>query len=153
MDDLIEANMGLVVSVVNLFSPKSDEERDEYIQAGRIGLWKALQKYDPDRGCKFSPYARNPIRWEIIKAINAYKKYNNHLEPNDLIVGYLETNNDSDFWEYIPDDMFTDEEKQVIYLRLSNYNFTEICKKIGRGRHYTKKLFMSAVEKLRETNE
>jgi DNA-directed RNA polymerase specialized sigma subunit len=53
MEDKIEANMGLVVSVVNSFNPKSDEERDEYIQAGRIGLWKALQKYDPNRGCKF----------------------------------------------------------------------------------------------------
>ena len=69
MEDKIEANMGLVVSVVNSFNPKSDEEREEYIQAGRIGLWKALQKYDPNRGCKFSPYARNPIRWEIIKII------------------------------------------------------------------------------------
>ena len=74
MEDKIEANMGLVVSVVNSFNPKSDEEREEYIQAGRIGLWKALQKYDPDRGCKFSPYARNPIRWEIIKTINSAKK-------------------------------------------------------------------------------
>ena len=31
MEDKIEANMGLVVSVVNSFNPKSDEERDEYI--------------------------------------------------------------------------------------------------------------------------
>ena len=32
MEDKIEANMGLVVSVVNSFNPKSDEEREEYIQ-------------------------------------------------------------------------------------------------------------------------
>ena len=48
MDDLIEKNMGLVVSVVNSFKPQNYTERDDYIQAGRIGLWKALRKYNPD---------------------------------------------------------------------------------------------------------
>ena len=152
MEDQIEQNMGLVVSVVNSFNPKSDEERDEYIQAGRIGLWKALQKYDPDRGCKFSPFARNPIRWEIIKTINNGKKYNNQADLNNVIIGFLEVCSDDDFWEYMPD-ILTSEEKKVIELRCMGHNFTEICKEIGRGRHYTKKLFMSAVEKLRDTNE
>ena len=101
MEDKIEANMGLVVSVVNSFNPKSDEEREEYIQAGRIGLWKALQKYDPDRGCKFSPYARNPIRWEIIKTINNAKKYNNQADLNNVIIGFLEVCGDEEFWETI----------------------------------------------------
>lgn len=153
MEDLIEQNMGLVVSVVNSFNPKSDEEREEYIQAGRIGLWKALQKYDPDRGCKFSPFARNPIRWEIIKTINNGKKYDNQSCINNIIIGFLEVCSDDDFWEYIPEDILTEEEKKVIELRCMGHNFTEICKEIGRGRHYTKKLFMSAIEKLRETNE
>ena len=101
MEDKIEANMGLVVSVVNSFNPKSDEEREEYIQAGRIGLWKALQKYDPDRGCKFSPYARNPIRWEIIKTINNAKKYNHQADLNNVIIGFLEVCGDEEFWETI----------------------------------------------------
>ena len=153
MDDLIKQNMGLVISIVNtVFSPKNDEQRDEYIQAGRIGLWKGLQKYDADRGCKLSPYARNPICWEIIKTINIYKKHNNQIDLSELVIGYLEANNKSYFWEYKPDTL-TDEESQVIDLKLENHNFTEICKKIGRGRHYTKKLFMSAIEKLREANE
>ena len=152
MEDLIEENMGLVVSVVNSFNPRSDEERDEYIQAGRIGLWKALKTYDPKRGCKFSPYARNPIRWEIIKTINNGKKYNNQCDMNEIIVGFLEICDMDEFWEYLPETL-TDDEKTVLELRCMNHNFTEICKVIGRGRHYTKKLFMSAIDKLRETNE
>jgi DNA-binding CsgD family transcriptional regulator len=64
----------------------------------------------------------------------------------------LEVCSDGDFWEYIPD-ILTNEERKVIELRCMGHNFTEICKEIGRGRHYTKKLFMSAVEKLRDTNE
>jgi RNA polymerase sigma factor (sigma-70 family) len=30
---------------------------EEALQAGRIGLWRALQKYDPSRGTAFSTYA------------------------------------------------------------------------------------------------
>ena len=44
MDDLIEKHMGLVVSVVNSFRPRNSTEREDYVQAGRIGLWKALNK-------------------------------------------------------------------------------------------------------------
>ena len=151
MEDLIEENMGLVVSVVNSFNPKDDHEREEYIQAGRIGLWKAIQKYDADRGCKFSPFARNPIRWEIIKVINNNKK-NSNSDIGDLIEGFLSTCNDSDFWEYIPD-ILTKEEQVVLELRCMGHNFTEICGRIQRGRHYTRKLFLNAIDKLRETNE
>ena len=67
MDDLIEKNMGLVVSVVNSFKPRNQTEREDYVQAGRIGLWKALKKYDRSKGAVLSTYAWNPIRWEIIK--------------------------------------------------------------------------------------
>jgi len=72
MDDLIEKNMGLVVSVVNSFNPKSNTEKEDYIQAGRIGLWKALEKHDPEKSA-LSTFAWNPIRWEIIKEIKAIK--------------------------------------------------------------------------------
>ena len=45
MQDLIEENMGLVIAIVNRFNPKNSLERERYIQAGRIGLWKALDKF------------------------------------------------------------------------------------------------------------
>ena len=71
MEDLIEKNMGLVLKVVNRFNPKTQADRDAYIQAGRIGLWKALLKFSKHGGSKFSPYAWNPIKWEIIKEIRS----------------------------------------------------------------------------------
>lgn len=152
MENLIEENMGLVISIVNSFNPKSDEEREEYIQAGRIGLWKAIQKYDPGKGCKFSPYARNPIRWEIIKTISNTKKYNNQTSLNNIVMEFLDICNDEDFWEYLPD-CLTKEERKILESRCSGHNFSEICKSINRGRHYTKQLFMSAIKKIREANE
>ena len=69
MDDLIEKNMGLVLTVVDKFKPTNQHDKEAYIQAGRIGLWKALTKFSETGGSKFSPYAWNPIRWEIIKEI------------------------------------------------------------------------------------
>ena len=54
MQDLIEENMGLVVSVVESFRPQSSQERDTFIQAGRIGLWKALKKYDASATSTFT---------------------------------------------------------------------------------------------------
>ena len=48
--------------------PNIDELRDDC----KVWLTTILAKYDPNRGCKFSPFARNPIRWEIIKTINRY---------------------------------------------------------------------------------
>jgi RNA polymerase sigma factor (sigma-70 family) len=152
MENLIEENMGLVISIVNSFSPKNDEEREEYIQAGTIGLWKALKKYDPDRGCKLSPYARNPIRWEIIKVINSSKKFNNQCSLNNMVVDFLEICHEDNFWEFMPDSL-TEEEKIILKLRCEGYNFSEICKKLERGRHYTKQLFMNAIDKLRESND
>jgi len=52
------------------------------------------------------------------------------------------------FWEYLPD--LTDEEKIVLDLRLMEYRFHEICTKMGKSNNYIKKLFYSAVEKIKE---
>ena len=73
MEDLIEQNMGLVLTIVNRFNPKSHHDKEAYIQAGRIGLWKALTKFSENKGSKFSPYAWNPITWEIIKEVKPFK--------------------------------------------------------------------------------
>jgi len=152
MKDLLEENMGLVISVVNRFNPKNTTERDDYIQAGRIGLWKAIDKFCVDRGTKFSPYAWNPIRWEIMKEIRSYMKHKHlplNLENDDDSGAYTA---DESFWELVPSDLTADE-KSVIQFRLEGYNFKEISEKIGRSRAVTKKLFNCAVKKIRDNNE
>jgi RNA polymerase sigma factor (sigma-70 family) len=42
---------------------------DERLQAGRIGLWHALGRFDPDRGVAFSTYAGVAIQREIWHAV------------------------------------------------------------------------------------
>lgn len=44
---------------------------------------------------------------------------------------------ESDIWEILPDDFFaTDEEKQIVFLRLQNYFDREIAEQIGHTREY-----------------
>jgi len=43
---------------------------EEAVQAGRIGLWKAILGFDPQRGCQFSTYAYPAIVhciWQAVK--------------------------------------------------------------------------------------
>jgi len=41
----------------------------EAVQAGRIGLWRALQRYDPERGHAFSTYAVPAIQRAVWRAV------------------------------------------------------------------------------------
>lgn len=41
----------------------------EALQAGRIGLWRAVQGYDPTRGCAFSTYAVPAITRQVWRAV------------------------------------------------------------------------------------
>jgi hypothetical protein len=43
----------------------------EALQAGRIGLWQALRRYDPARGCRLSTYAVPAIRRAVSEAEDA----------------------------------------------------------------------------------
>ena len=54
MEDLIEKNMGLILKIVNRFNPRTQTDRDAYIQAGRIGLWKALLTFSKHGGIQLS---------------------------------------------------------------------------------------------------
>lgn len=146
MEDLIEKNMGLVASIVNSFNPKDQTEREDYLQAGRIGLWKALKNFNPAKGNVLSTYAWNPIRWEIIKEIKIMKRKKDHIDLSSInMPAYIEKEK---FWEYLPE--LTDEEKMVLDLRLMEYRFHEICTKMGKSNTYIKKLFYSAIEKIKE---
>ena len=146
MEDLIEKNMGLVASIVNSFHPKDQTEREDYLQAGRIGLWKALKNFNPAKGKVLSTYAWNPIRWEIIKEIKLMKKKKDHVDISAANVpAYIEKEK---FWEYLPP--LTEEEREVLDLRLMEYRFHEICNKLGKSSNYIKKLFHSAIAKIKE---
>ena len=64
-EKLIREHAGLVKSVALRLSYAFNEELDDLIQIGYIGLIKAARRFEPERGLKFSTYAVPMIAGEI----------------------------------------------------------------------------------------
>jgi len=146
MDQLIEDNMPLVASIVKQFQPRNATERQDLLDAGRIGLWKALKKHNPSQGC-ISTYAWRPIRWAIIREI---KNSKHHVSIEDITPP--QTTPIENIWEYYPSDM-TDEEKNLVDLRCQGYKFREICQIVDETPSVVKGRFYKALRKIQEANE
>lgn len=66
---LVESNMRLVINIAKAYRSKAIPIED-LIQEGAIGLMHAVERFDPEKGFRFSTYATHWIRQSIGRALD-----------------------------------------------------------------------------------
>jgi len=158
-EQLILDNMGLVVSLARSFKPKDALELDDYIQSGRIGLWKAIQKHNPKRGA-LSTIAWYYIRWEIIRNMpKSHRSKGKELKLvnfTDFPYGLPKVIENKDYETILSElepSNLTVKEKGVLRLRVAGYTMQEIGERFGHSRGWANETFKSAINKVRDANQ
>ena len=172
---LIERNLRLVAHVVKKYQ-NSEEELDDLISIGTIGLIKAISTFDPHKAARLSTYAARCIDNELLMMFRARKKYSREVSLYEPIGTDKEGNeiNLLDIIESPPVDVVEDcfikenitclltslkntlspREYEVICLRYGLFGEKEltqreIAKKLHISRSYVSRIEKNALQKLR----
>ena len=172
---LIEHNMRLVAHVVKKYQCQ-DYDTEDLLSAGTIGLIKAVNTFDVDKGSRLATYAEN----EILMLLRAGKKRAKEVslfEPIGTdkdgetvsLVDVIEMENpktidqlilDQDIKELYQafDQKLTENEKQVISMRYGlfkgkEHTQREVAGVLGISRSYVSRIEKKAIGKLREEFE
>jgi RNA polymerase sigma factor (sigma-70 family) len=73
LNQLMETHDGLVHAVVRR-QVLGELPYADALQAGRIGLWGAIERFDPDRGYAFSTYAWRSIVHHVWRAVKVHTR-------------------------------------------------------------------------------
>ena len=173
---LIERNLRLVAHVIKKYQ-HLEENPEDLISIGTIGLIKAIITFNPNKNNRLGAYAARCIENEILMMLRAKKKISKELslyEPigtdrdgNEIQLYDIIEAEDADSHTKIElkDDIkmlydkietvLTPRERLVIKMRYGLYNqeeYTqrEIAKELGISRSYVSRIEKSAIEKLRD---
>ena len=80
LNQLMADHDGLVQAVVRQ-QVLGELPFEEALQAGRIGLWRAILGFDPGRGFAFSTYAWTSTKHHIWRAVKAYRRFHRDQAP------------------------------------------------------------------------
>ena len=82
-DKLVTHNMRLVAHVVKKYAGSADA--DDLISVGSIGLIKAVNTFEPDKGTRLETYTARCIENEILMLLRSSKKYKNDVYLSDPV--------------------------------------------------------------------
>lgn len=83
-DKLIEHNLRLVAHIAKRYS-NSEQELEDLISIGIVGLIKAIDSFSAEKGFKISTYASKCVENEILMRIRATKKIKSEVSMNTII--------------------------------------------------------------------
>ena len=172
---LIEHNMRLVAHVVKKYQ-YTDYETEDLLSVGTIGLIKAVNTFNVDRGSRLATYAAKCVENEILMLLRAHKKYSKEVSLYDPIgvdkdgesvslVDVIEAEG-RDMAEKVSTDqdirrmydvyreVLTGREKQVIAMRYGlfggkEHTQREVAAVLGISRSYVSRIEKGALLKLR----
>ncbi|MBQ2357228.1 MAG: sigma-70 family RNA polymerase sigma factor, partial [Ruminococcus sp.] len=81
---LVEHNLRLVAHIIKKYYGKQNEQ-DDLVSIGTIGLIKAIDTFDPDKNIRLSSYASRCIENEILMHFRAAKKTAQDISLNETI--------------------------------------------------------------------
>lgn len=174
---LIERNLRLVAHVIKKYQ-NVEEENEDLISIGTIGLIKAVITFNPDKGNRLAAYASRCVENEILMYLRSKKKNSREIslyepigtdrEGNEIqLYDIMETEE-----EDIPDRIDLKENIQKLYEKVENelshreklvlkmryglyngeeYTQREIAGQLGISRSYVSRIEKSAIEKLRQS--
>ena len=172
---LIEHNLRLVAHVVKKYN-NTIYETDDLISIGTIGLIKAVDSFNKEKGIRLATYASRCIENELLMLMRSSKKQSKEVsifdpigsdkegntiqlldicvaEESDIVECMEEQQKLSKLREYI-DKVLTEREKEIINLR---YGMTdgrevtqrEIADKLNISRSYVSRIEKKALKKLK----
>lgn len=173
---LVEKNMRLVAHIAKKYTTSSIEYED-MLSIGTIGLIKAINTFNFEKGNKLATYASRCIDNEILMVIRNIKKTANDVsldepigkdkEGNEITFIDVIVTEDEDVVENITnkdyiskiydviDDVLDEREKEIIVNRFGLYNHEvktqqEIADELEISRSYISRIEKKAINKLRK---
>jgi len=145
----IEAYMPLVHSIASMVSGKGlppSVDYNDLVSDGTVGLMKAWEKFDPNRGVKFETYASYRVRGEILDGLKNYSPvpYRVQVMIRDLAQkGY----------KAAVADKVKKDEKELEKKALSETEFKSAVDKIKKVISASALMYMLSLEEMSERTE
>ena len=175
-NELIERNMRLVAHVAKKYQNPEDEMED-LISIGAIGLIKAVETYKEDYGSRLATYAARCIDNELLmhfrakkktsKEVSLYEPIGTDKEGNQIQLLDVVVSEDEDVVELLEQDRKVRRLNEIIpqtlsgrelFIIINRYGLygkktmtqREIARKLGISRSYVSRIEKRAIEKLRQ---